>query len=173
MIRIVQVVAMARNGVIGRAGGLPWRISSDLKTFRRLTLGKPVIMGRKTFRSIGKPLDGRTNIVVSRSGDPAVAPGATVVASLDAALALCRRIAAETGVDEVAIIGGAEIYRATLADTDRIYLSEIDAEPDGDACFPALDPAAWQEVARTPQPRGPNDDHGFALVVLDRRPTAA
>lgn len=167
-LRLAIVVAMAANRVIGAKGGLPWRLPSDLKTFRRLTVGRPVVMGRKTFASIGKPLDGRDNIVVTR--DPAfTTAGVIVSASIAEAIAEARRCALNRGVDEVMIIGGAEIYAAVLPDVDRIYLTEVDARPDGDATFPALDPADWHEISRAPIPRTPRDDHDATLVVLDRR----
>lgn len=166
-LKITLVVAVAENGIIGRAGALPWRMPSDLKTFRRLTLGKPVVMGRKTFQSLGKPLDGRDNIVVTRDSTFA-APGAHVVADLGAALDLGRALAAERGVAEVAVIGGGEIYRAALALADQVYLTRVAARPEGDATFPDLDPATWQETSREPIPRGPRDDHDAELVVYDR-----
>lgn len=165
--RLSIVVAMAANRVIGARGGLPWRLPSDLKTFRRLTLGRPVVMGRKTFASIGKPLDGRDNIVVTRDNGFA-APGVIVCTTIAAAVAEARRCAQARGVDEVMIIGGAEIYAAILPEVGRIYLTEVDARPDGDATFPALDPADWRETSRQPIPRTPRDDHDATLVVLDR-----
>ncbi|MFZ4805815.1 MAG: dihydrofolate reductase [Hyphomicrobiaceae bacterium] len=166
-LKITIVVAAAENGVIGRGGQLPWRMPSDLKTFRRLTMGKPVIMGRKTFRSLGKPLEGRDNIVVTRDADFA-APGAMVASSLDAALALARRAAEARGVDEIAVIGGADIYEQTIARADRIYLSRIHAAIEGDATFAPLDPSKWQEVERTPIATGDRDEHRATLVVYDR-----
>ena len=165
--RLSIVVAMAANRVIGARGGLPWRLPSDLKTFRRLTLGRPVVMGRKTFASIGKPLDGRDNIVVTRDIGFA-APGVIVCTTIAAAVAEARRCAQARGVDEVMIVGGAEIYAAILPEVGRIYLTEVDARPDGDATFPALDPADWRETSRQPIPRTPRDDHDATLVVLDR-----
>lgn len=163
---------MASNRVIGAKGGLPWRLPSDLKTFRRLTMGRPVVMGRKTFASIGKPLDGRDNIVVTRDAG-FTAPGVTVCTSIAAAVAEGRRCAQARGVDEVMIIGGAEIYAAILPEVDRIYLTEVDASPDGDATFPELDAADWHETSREPIPRTPRDDHDATLVVLDRAADAA
>jgi dihydrofolate reductase len=166
-VRVALVVAAAQNGVIGRGGKLPWRLSGDLKLFRRLTLGKPVIMGRKTYESIGKPLDKRDNIVVSR--DPSFsAAGVLVFSSVDAALAQATTLARQRGVDEVCIIGGAEIYRATLGVADRIYLTRVKASPQGDAYFPEPDPKMWRESAREPIARGPSDPYEAELVVLDR-----
>lgn len=169
--RIVLVVAVADNGIIGRDGGLPWRMPSDLRTFRRLTLGKPVIMGRRTFQSIGKPLDHRDNIVVSRDAAFAAA-GVTVVATFAAALDVARAMALRRGVEEIAVIGGADIYRAALAMAERIYLTRVHATPEGDAAFPALDPHAWRESERAPLARDPRDEHAATLVVLDRNHSA-
>jgi dihydrofolate reductase len=160
--RIVQVVAVARNGVIGAGGEIPWRVPSDLKTFRRLTLRKPIIMGRKTFASIGKPLDKRHNIVISRQAGLEIA-GATVVDSLDAAVA-----AAGTDADEIVIIGGGEIYRASRPLTDRVYLTWIDGEPEGDAFFDPLEPEDWEQVSVTDIAADPRDDFPARLEVYDR-----
>ncbi len=142
--RIALIAAVAENGVIGREGGLPWRIPEDLKFFKATTLGKPVIMGRKTYDSIGKPLPGRLNIVLTR--DAAwQADGVRAAHDLDTAL----RIAQETGADEAMIIGGADIYEMALPHAHRIYLTRIHREFDGDALFPFFDPAQWTEIART------------------------
>jgi dihydrofolate reductase len=166
---ISLIVAVAENGVIGRNGTLPWRLSSDLKTFRRLTMGKPIVMGRKTFQSLGKPLDGRDNIVLS--SDPFFEPqGASVVDSLGAALTLARVLAATRGADEIMIIGGADIFRAALPAADRIYWTEVKAAPAGDVLFPVFDLNEWTEVSREDLPRGPRDDHGAVLKVLERAP---
>jgi len=167
-IRIVIVVAAAENGVIGRGGQLPWRMPSDLKTFRRLTMGKPVVMGRKTFQSLGKPLEGRDNIVVTRDAEFA-APGAIIAADLDGALAVARRAAEARGVGEIAVIGGADIYAQTRVMADRIYLSRIHTLVEGDATFPAPDPLDWREAERTPIPTGERDEHRATLIVYDRR----
>lgn len=162
MTLISFVVAVSRNGVIGRDGGLPWHISSDLKRFKEITMGKPVIMGRKTWESLPrKPLPGRRNIVITRSADYA-ADGAEVVASADAALALCKD---ET---EVSVIGGGEIYRLFWPVVGRLYLTEVDMEVAGDTHFPAADPAEWREVSREVFDRGPRDSAAFVLRVLDR-----
>ena len=166
-VRIVFVVAAGSNGVIGRDGALPWQLPSDLKRFRALTLGKPVIMGRKTFESIGKPLDGRDNIVLSRRPGFA-APGAHIVRDIAAAIALGRRLALARGTDEVAVIGGAEVFAATLTVTDRIYLTRVDAAPDGETRLPALAPEVWRETARAPMPRGPRDQYAADFIVLER-----
>lgn len=176
--RISLIVAVAENGVIGRDGDLPWKMSTDLKTFRRITMGKPIIMGRKTFQSLGKPLDGRTNIVVTRDENFS-AEGAVVVPSVDAALeaartALVPRSVSDdlpaTGDDpETIVIGGAEIYRATLPFADRIYLTEIHAKPEGDTYFPALDPIIWSEQSSERLATGPRDQFEATLKVYARR----
>ena len=162
--RIVFVVAVARNGVIGRRGGLPWRISSDLKRFKAITLGKPVIMGRKTWESLPKrPLPGRTNIVITR--DPRYeAEGAVVAASVAEALSLARA----TESEEICVIGGSDIFRQLLPLADRLYLTEIDLAPEGDVFFPPLDAKAWRETSRETHARAQGDDAGFVLRVLDR-----
>lgn len=161
------IVAVAENGVIGKDGGLPWRLSSDLKTFRRLTMGKPIIMGRRTFQSIGKPLDGRDNIVVTRDPFFEVA-GVSSVDSIASALTLSRILARTRGADEVMVIGGADIYEALLGEADRIYLTRVHGTPDGDRTFPPLDAAVWREVSREELPKGPRDDHAATLIVLER-----
>ena len=165
---ISLVVAVADNGVIGRDGMLPWRISSDLKTFRRLTMGKPLIMGRRTFQSLKKPLDGRDNIVVTRNPDYRP-EGAIVAADFNAALAVARECASKRGVDEIAVIGGTSVFAAALPIADRIYKTEVQGSPAGDAYFPAINWEAWREVAREALPRGPNDDFSATLIELRRR----
>lgn len=167
-VEIALVVAAAENNVIGRDGGLPWHVSSDLKFFRKTTLGKPIVMGRKTYESIGKPLDGRPNIVISR--DPTFAPeGVYVFSTIEDGLDIARTLAADLGQDEIAVIGGAQIYAATLPDADRVYLTRIHAEPDGDAHLPALDPEIWKEVSRGRHEPGPRDDHPYSIMVYERR----
>lgn len=161
------IVAAAENGVIGRDGDMPWHIPSDFKMFRRLTMGKPIIMGRKTFTAIGRPLDGRTNIVITRRDDLA-ADGIEVARSIDEAVAIADRAARTSGVDEIMVIGGAEIYRALLPLARRIYLTRVHAEPAGDTLFPALDPGHWCVAAREPLPRGDQDDHAATLLTLER-----
>ena len=165
--RIAIIVAAADNGVIGREGQLPWRLPSDLKHFRELTLGKPVIMGRKTFQSLRKPLDGRDNIVVSR--DVGFRPaGAIVVASLDAALTLAQQCAERRGVDEIMVIGGAQIYHVARPLADRIYLTRVHASPQGDALFAEPEAGCWSQTSRTQMQPGPTDEHPATFLVLDR-----
>ncbi|MEO8419860.1 MAG: dihydrofolate reductase [Hyphomicrobium sp.] len=165
---ISLVVAVADNGVIGRGGTLPWRISSDLKTFRRLTMGKPMIMGRRTFESLGKPLDGRDNIVVTRNAD--YRPEGVIVApDFDAALAVAHKCAHQRHADEIAVIGGTTVFEAALPIATRIYKTEVHGSPSGDAYFPPVDWAEWIEASREPLAQGPKDDFTASLVVLDRR----
>lgn len=162
--RIAFVVAVARNGVIGRKGELPWRISSDLKRFKQITMGKPVIMGRKTWESLPRrPLAGRLNIVITRHR-AYKAEGAAVVASIDAAIARAR----EARTEEICVIGGSDIFRQFLPLADRLYLTEVDLEPEGDVLFPPLDFTQWRETSRETHPRSEGDDAGFVLRVLDR-----
>lgn len=154
------VVAMARNGVIGRDNQLPWRLPADLRHFKTVTMGKPIIMGRKTYDSIGRPLPGRTNIVVTR--DPAYqAEGCLVVHSIEEALAAAGDAA------EVMVIGGAEFYRQLLPRADRIYLTRIDAEFEGDTWFPELDPARWQERSREDHAPDADNPYPYSFVVLE------
>jgi dihydrofolate reductase len=166
-IAIVLIAAVADNGVIGRDNALPWRLSSDLKRFKALTVGKPVVMGRKTFLSIGKPLPDRTNIVVTR--DPTFrAGGVTVARSVEAALATARDDAVRRGVSEIAVIGGTEIFAQILTVADRLEITHVHARPDGDAHFPAIDPKLWHERARSEQPAGPRDDASVSFVTYER-----
>jgi len=166
--RIAFVVAVAENGVIGRSGQLPWRLPTDLKRFRKLTLGKPVIMGRKTYESIGKPLDGRDNIVITRQKNFSAA-GVHVAASIADALALGRKLAADRVADEVMIIGGADIFRAAMADTDRIYLTLVHGDPAGDIRIALPDPQEWREISREPMPQTAQDQFPADFIVLDRK----
>jgi dihydrofolate reductase len=161
-VALVLVAAVADNGVIGRDNALPFRQSSDLKRFKALTMGKPVLMGRKTFLSIGKPLPGRTNIVVSR--DPAfAAPGVLVAPSLQAALEAARGDALRRGAD-IMVIGGADIYAQAMALADRLEITWIHSKPEGDSVLPPIDPAVWREAARQTHPAGPDDDAAYDFV---------
>ena len=166
---VAFVVAMAENGVIGRNGQLPWRMPTDLKRFRQLTLGKPVLMGRKTYESIGKPLDGRDNIVITRQEDFA-RPGVHVVDTVAGAVALGRTLAARRGVNEVAIIGGAEVFRTALPLTQRVYLTLVRGRPEGDIVQDSFDPAVWREASREPMQQTAGDQFSAELFVLDRQP---
>jgi dihydrofolate reductase len=164
---IVLVAAVAENGVIGRQGGLPWRIKSDMQHFRAITMGKPVVMGRKTWNSIGKPLSGRTNIVVTR--DPSfVAPGTLVAVSLPAALDAARGDALRRNADSVAVIGGGDIYAQVMAIATRLEITRVHARPDGEAVFPPIDPTVWRETARRDCPAGPGDEASFTILTYIR-----
>jgi dihydrofolate reductase len=164
---IVLVAAIAENGVIGRDNTLPWRLKSDMAHFRALTMGKPVIMGRKTFRSIGKALTGRTNIVVSR--DPAFAASGVLVApGLDAALAAARGDALRRGSDEIIVAGGGEIYALAMPLAARLSVTYIHRAVDGDAFFPPIDRSIWCEIARDERQAAAGDDAAFAFVTYER-----
>lgn len=165
---VVFVVAVAENGVIGSKGDMPWRLKSDLRRFKALTLNKPVVMGRKTFVSIGKPLPGRTNIVVTR--DPSFrAAGAVVTNSCEAARAVATGDALRRFATEIAVIGGAEIFAQWMAGADRLEVTEVHARPEGDAYFAAIDGAEWEEVARQRHPAGAGDSADFSYVTYRRR----
>jgi len=164
---IAMVVAMGQNRAIGRDGDLPWRLRSDMKFFRKVTMGKPVVMGRRTFESLPRVLDGRLNIVLTR--DPAFSvPDVVAVSSLDAALSAAQAWAAQEGADEIAIIGGEGVFDAALPLADRIYLTEVHAAPEADTWFPELDPKEWREASREAFQAGPKDDYDFSIVILDR-----
>jgi len=161
-------IARARNGVIGRDGALPWRLKSDLAIFRAVTMGKPVIMGRKTWDSLPKkPLVGRTNIVLSRDGsfEP---HGALVCDNFSEALQIGREQAQEDGRDEVCVIGGASLFELALSRATRLYLTEVEAEVDGDVRLSAIDERHWREVRREPHPAGEDDQYPFTFRVLER-----
>ncbi|MCC5981960.1 MAG: dihydrofolate reductase [Oceanicaulis sp.] len=161
------VVAVAKNGVIGRGNDLPWRIPSDLKRFKAVTLGKPVIMGRKTWDSLPrKPLPGRANFVVSRTAG--TFEGAIVCDTPEKALQRAREAAIASGAGEVCLIGGAALYGALLPVVSRIYLTEVDLTPEGDAHFPMLNPIEWREVSAQAFDAQPGDDAGFVVRVLER-----
>ena len=163
---VVFVVAVADNGVIGSGGRLPWRLKSDLRHFRTLTMGHPVLMGRKTYLSIGKPLPGRTNIVVTR--DPTLSIAGALATGLPAALDIARGDALRRGVDAVMVIGGADIYAQLMPLATRVELTRVHANPAGDAFFGALDPALWQETERTEHAAGPGDDAPFTMSTYRR-----
>lgn len=161
--RVSMIVAMSENRTIGRDGDLPWRLPDDLKRFKRLTMGHAIIMGRKTFDSIGRPLPGRTNIVLSR--DPAYrADGVDVVDSLDAALSLA---AEREGADEAFIIGGAALFDLGLPRADRIYLTAVHANVDGDVFFPAVDFFDWRLVEYLRHARDDKHDYSFSYRTYD------
>lgn len=167
-VSVALIVCAARNGVIGRGGRMPWRMPSDLKHFKALTVGKPVVMGRKTFGSIGKALPGRVNIVITRQAGLTL-PDATVVADLAAGLAEGRRVAEATGAGEVMVIGGGEIYAQALPVAQRVYFTRLCADVEGDAVFPALPDCDWTVVSRAPLQTTPKDDFAAEVVVYERR----
>ncbi len=169
MIPLALVVARAANGVIGRDGDLPWRLKSDLALFKATTMGKPVIMGRKTWDSLPrKPLPGRMNLVLSRDGS--FAPEQAVVCeSFMEAVQMAREQAQDDGAEEVCVIGGRSLFEAAMPKAKRLYLTEVDATVDGDVTFPDFDEATWTEVRREEHPAGEGDDHAFVFRVLERR----
>jgi dihydrofolate reductase len=164
---VVLLAAVAENGVIGRDNALPWRLKSDLQRFRALSIGKPVVMGRKTYYSIGKPLPGRTNIVVTR--DPNFrADGVVTASSVDAALEAARDDARRRGANEIIVIGGTEIFAQTMDMADRLEITHVHARPAGDTYFPPIDPKHWREAARSDHPAGPQDDAPVSFVTYQR-----
>jgi dihydrofolate reductase len=166
---IVLVLAMADNGVIGADGGIPWRIPEDMKRFKALTLGKPIVMGRKTWESFPKrPLPGRTNIVVTRDPDFRSA-GVVVTHSFADARAIALGDALRRFATEIAIIGGAEIYAQWMDDADRLEITEVHARPQGDTRFATIDAKAWEEVSRVRNPAGEGDSADFSYVTYRRR----
>ena len=165
---LVLVAAIAENGVIGRAGALPWRLKTDMRHFRGLTAGHPVVMGRRTYAAIGKPLRDRTSIVVSRNGAFA-APGVAVAPNLAAALDVARGDALRRGVAAIMIAGGADLYAQTIGCAARLEITRVHASPQGDAVFPAIDPAQWRETARREHPAGPDDEAPFTTLTYERK----
>lgn len=160
MSRLSIIVAVAENGVIGAQNRLPWRLPDDLQRFKALTLGKPVLMGRRTFESIGKPLPGRVNIVVTRRSQLAI-EGCVVVQSVAAGLAVAA-------APEVVVIGGAQIFAQTLPSTSTIHLTRIHARVEGDVYFPALDPGEWHETQTEHHPADDRHQHAFTFITLRR-----
>jgi len=166
-ITLSLIVAMAENGTIGREGAMPWHLSTDLKRFRAFTLKKPVIMGRKTYLSIGRPLPGRANIVISRNADFIIS-GARVCPSFEAALECARVCAARDGIDEIFVIGGAEIFKLALPLADKIYLTEILAAIEGDTFLPPFDFTSWQPLFTEKTPAGEKDTHPTRFTLYQR-----
>lgn len=168
--KIVVHVAIAENWVIGRDNGLPWRLSSDMKRFKQMTMGKPIVMGRKTWESFPRrPLPGRLNIVLTRM--PGFqADGAEVVTGLDEAIALARRHGESMpGADEICILGGGEVYRQALPLADRLCVTHVLASVDGDTRFPVIDPTEWELVHSEDHPAGEKDSHATRYAVYERR----
>lgn len=165
---LALIAAVARNRVIGAGNALPWRLAGDMAHFRASTLGKPVLMGRKTWESIGRPLPGRFVVVLSR--DAGFRPdGAEVASTLDGAVARAREIAREHGAAEAMVAGGGTLYAALIGQAARLHLTEVDLAPAGDTLFPIVDPALWAEVERRTHPRGARDDAAFSTVTYARR----
>ncbi|MEP3234099.1 MAG: dihydrofolate reductase [Hyphomicrobiales bacterium] len=161
---ISMMAAVAKNRVIGADNDMPWRLSTDLKRFKAVTMGKPIIMGRRTFESVGKALPGRLNIVISRSTDLTL-EGAEVVATLDEAL----EVATNTGTDEIMITGGGQIYALMMDRADKLYITEVDAEPEGDTVFPEIDLANWIKVHEEDVPRGEKDSAETIYRIFERK----
>ena len=162
-------IARAHNGVIGRDGGLPWRLKTDMANFRAVTMGKPIIMGRKTWDSLPKrPLVGRTNIVHSRDGsfEPA---GCVVCEEFSEAVAIAREQAEDDGASEICVIGGASLFELALPKARRLYLTEVDAEVEGDVVLGPIDESRWTEIRSERHEAGPDDDYAFTVRVLERR----
>ena len=168
---IVLLAAVAQNGVIGRDNTLPWRLKSDMQHFRSVTMGKPMVMGRRTYQSIGKPLPGRTTIVVSR--DPAfAAPGILVAPNLAAALEAARGDALRRGAGAIVVAGGGDIYVQAMPVATQLSITEVRKNVDGDARFPAIDPQSWREISRSEHQPAADDECSFAFVAYERINTA-
>jgi dihydrofolate reductase len=165
---VVLIIAVADNGVIGARGSIPWRLKTDQQRFKMLTTGKPVVMGRKTFVSLRRPLPGRTNIVVTRDRSFRAA-GAVVTTSFADGRAVATGDALRRSATEIAVIGGAEIYGQWMPYADRLEITEVHARPEGDTYFAAIDTAEWEEVARVRNPAGPDDSADFSYVTYRRR----
>jgi dihydrofolate reductase len=164
---IIIVAAVAENGIIGRGNALPWRLKSDMLHFRSLTMAKPVVLGRKTFASIGKPLSGRTTIVISRDQNFS-APGTVAAPNFDAALATARGDALRRNAGAIIVAGGADIYAQALPLATRLVITEVHKHIDGDTRFPAIDPKLWRETARSEHKPGADDEAAFAFVTYER-----
>ena len=165
--QLALIVAQSQNRVIGRNNALPWHLSEDLKYFKAVTMGKVIIMGRKTYESIGRPLPGRTNLVVSRDPDYRV-DGVTVVNSLEQAIAQAQAISEINGADEALVIGGANLYEQALPQIDRLYLTQVHASVCGDAYFPALEPDQWRESSRQDFSAVEPNPYDYSFIVLER-----
>ncbi|MCY0965184.1 dihydrofolate reductase [Parathalassolituus penaei] len=166
--KLALIVALARNHSIGLNNQLPWHLPEDLRYFRAVTMGKPVVMGRKTHESIGRPLPGRPNIVISRQSGYQ-SDGVAVVESLEPAIQLAARLALQAEAGEAIIMGGADIYRQVLPLVDRMYLTEVHADFDGDAFFPQFDRSEWEEVQRVDHAGSGDNPVPYSFVILDRR----
>lgn len=159
--KVSLIVAVAKNGVIGTGGTMPWHITEDFAHFKAVTLGHSVVMGRKTYESIGRPLPRRRNIVITRNAELSI-EGCEMATSLEAALAMCE------GEEEVFVIGGGEIYRQAMPLADKLYITHVGIEVEGDTCFPNIDPTVWREVCREDFERGKDFKHPFSFVDYER-----
>ena len=167
--KLALIVAQGKNRVIGNDNKLPWYLPEDLRYFKQVTMGKPVIMGRKTYESIGRPLPGRTNIVITRDANWS-AEGVRIVNSLEAAVEMAEAQLLIEGGEEAIVMGGAQIYAQSLGLVDRMYITQVDGEPVGDAHFPEIDYSKWQEIARDSYPAGDQPNrYPYAFVVYDRK----
>ncbi|KQV82067.1 dihydrofolate reductase [Rhizobium sp. Root1220] len=162
------VVAVAENGIIGHHGGMPWRLSTDLRRFKALTLGKPVIMGRKTYDSIGKPLPGRPNVVISRRA-AIDHPDVHMARSLTDAVAIAEDLAGRLGQSEICIVGGGQIYKQAIDIADRLYITHVETSLNGDTSFPLIDPLLWRPGEAVDVPAGERDNYPTRFVVYERR----
>jgi dihydrofolate reductase len=167
-VRVAMIAGVAENGVIGVEGRIPWRLPSDMAFFKRTTMGKPIVMGRKQYESVGRPLPGRTNLVVSRR--PGYQPdGVIVINDLEAAIDHAIAIAEADGADEAMVIGGGEIYAQAMGRADRLYISHVALRPAGEVVFPDIDPALWRLVGEPPVEPSPKDEAAYRIAVYDRR----
>ncbi len=165
--KLCAVVAMDKNNVIGREGDLPWRLPSDLKHFKRVTLGKPCLMGRKTWESLPFPLPGRPNLVLTRNAEY-VAKGASVFLDINDMIGQGYELAGKAGVDEIMLIGGGQLYSKLLPYCDRLYVTQVEAQVEGDARFPEINSAQWRRSSLEGPIKGPKDDYAFSVAVFDR-----
>ena len=160
--KISLIVAVAKNGIIGTGGTMPWHITEDFAHFKAVTIGHSVVMGRKTYESIGRPLPRRRNIVITRNAELAI-EGCEMASSLEGALAMCA------GEEEVFVIGGGEIYRQAMPLADKLYITHVGVEVEGDTRFPEIDPTIWREVSREEFDQGKEFDHPFSFVDYERQ----
>ncbi len=168
-IKTLIIVAVSRNGVIGRDGDMPWRLSTDLKRFKALSMGKPLVMGRKTFESVGsKPLPGRPHVIVSRNAVIEM-PGVETATSVKEGLEQARVLARETGADALCVVGGGEIYRQTIADADELHVTHVETDLEGDTYFPAIEPDLFELVEETAVPAGEKDNYPTRYAIYRRR----
>jgi dihydrofolate reductase len=166
--KIVFHFAVADNGVIGKDNDMPWHVSSDLKRFKALTMGKPLLMGRRTFESIGRPLPGRTNVVITRDATFS-AEGIMIASSIEDAMELCEKDAEDKGVEEIAVIGGGSIYKALWERAEKLYVTHVHAKPDGDTFVPDIDEQIWVQISKEPTVQGERDSAPMTFAIYERR----